>query len=59
MLNRFVKLFALLFTVLFVWPVVAKSGDRPHTVFVVGEAEYGSEMTMPALAQVLIEQLRF
>ena len=59
MLNRSVKLIALLFTVLFMWPVVAKSGDRPHTVFVVGEAEYGSEMTMPALAQVLSSNYDF
>ena len=59
MLNRFVKLFALLFTVPFMVPVVAKSEDRPHTVFVVGEAEYGSEMTMPALAQVLSSNYDF
>ena len=40
-------------------PVVAQMEDRPHIVFVVGEAEYRSELTMPALAQVLSSNYGF
>lgn len=39
--------------------VVAQMEDRPHIVFVVGEAEYRSELTMPALAQVLSSNYGF
>ena len=59
MLNGFVKLFTLLLLILFMLPVVAQTEDRPHIVFVVGEAEYRSELTMPALAQVLSSNYGF
>jgi hypothetical protein len=33
--------------------------DPPHVVFVVGEGEYGSQESMPALANVLATQYGF
>jgi type 1 glutamine amidotransferase len=35
---------------------MAQGGDEPHIVFIVGEGEYGSERTMPALAKELEEK---
>ena len=39
--------------------LVSNSHAQPHIVFVVGEGEYRSEVTMPALAQVLSEHYDF
>jgi type 1 glutamine amidotransferase len=35
------------------------SGDKPHIVFVVGDDEYRSEITMPLMAKILEEQHGF
>ncbi len=39
--------------------IVSNSHAQPHIVFVVGEGEYRSEVTMPALAKVLSEHYDF
>lgn len=40
-------------------PALGADAHRPKVVFLVGEAEYGSEVTMPALAKQFEEKLGF
>ena len=49
----------LLCLLLTVCPFTAIGHAQPHLVFVVGENEYRSEVTMPALAQVLADHYDF
>ena len=46
---------ALLLTALFVWfvPAIFLAQSRPHVVFVTGDDEYRSEITMPMIAAIL------
>ena len=50
--------FCISFLVLFgmVFTANAGNGDKPHIVFVVGDDEYRSEITMPLMAKILEEQ---
>lgn len=43
-------------SLLWAYAATALQDDTPHIVFIVGEAEYGSERTMPALATDLEER---
>ena len=42
-----------------IFSAYAGDGDKPHIVFVVGDDEYRSEITMPLMAKILEEQHGF
>ena len=52
-------LFCLLCFIFSFTTLVSNSHAQPHIVFVVGEGEYRSEVTMPALAKMLSEDYDF